>query len=92
MRAHERHGITKGDVQRRINETYWSRLTFNERGWPVPYTTADAFKHLGEAAWHRYYRLTILRRHLTTWMREDHMNSWQWAMKRARGCEAPRLP
>ena len=92
MRAHERRGITKGDVQRRINETYWAGLKINERGWPIPYTPADAFKHLGEAAWHRYYHLTVLRRHLTTWMRDDHMISWQWAMKRARGCEAPRLP
>ncbi len=92
MRAHEKRGITKMELQGIVNHSYASRLRINERGWPIPYTVGDGFTALRRAFWHRYYQLTVCGRHASAYHRSEELRYWRYNMKEARGCKAPLLP
>lgn len=91
MRAHERRGITKADVQRRINRWYWARQQIDERGWVIPFSVAQGMEGLSLAGHYRR-RLHTLRKLVSKFERDDHLNNWRHGMKRSRICAAPPLP
>lgn len=91
MRAHERRGITKGDVQGRINRWYWDRQKTNERGWVIPFSVAQGMEGLGLAGHYRR-RLHILRKLVSKWERDAHLANWQHGMERSRICATPQIP
>lgn len=92
MRAHVKRGIPAWELQGRRNDWYSSRVQFNERGWPIPFSVQDGWARLTSAAWHRLYRLTILGKHLSPYERADHLRRWRINIEEARGCARPRLP
>lgn len=90
MRAHERRGITRADVQGRINRTYLAGLKHNERGWPIPYTPADAANALEQARRNRYYEIIVLK--CGRYRRSEALRYWRALLDQARHCNGPRLP
>lgn len=90
MRAHVRHGYS--NIQGRINMARWSKMLTDERGCVYALEPQDRFAALNDAAWHRLYRLTVLRDHLSPHERLDHLRCWRLRLDKARRCKRPRLP
>lgn len=53
---------------------------------------AKGFQDLNTAAWHRLYRLTILRRHLSPFERAEHLRYWRLYTARAKAAPPAPLP
>lgn len=95
MRRHQREGYSKGEIQRRVNDALVAdqeRRGLDPRGWPVLGTVARGFAELTGAAWHRFYRLWLLRAHLSPYERADHLRRAKLNLEYAKRCDRPCLP
>ncbi|WP_420406895.1 hypothetical protein [Hoeflea sp.] len=57
MRRHEKAGISRGDLQRRVNEARWAESKLRGFEPHESFTVADRFRELGRAENYRYRQM-----------------------------------
>lgn len=89
-RRMDREGVDRVEIQRRINEAC-AKSPVNERGWRVPDQVFEGFHELNIVASY-FYRLFVLKQHMSAWQRNDELQSARHHLDNARNAPAPKLP